>query len=310
MNFSVVIPLYNKEATVKRAIDSVLNQTVQNFEIVVVNDGSTDNGPSFVENIDDPRIRLIHQQNAGVSAARNKGIDQARFDLIAFLDADDEWLPDFLATISRLIENYPQCAVFATRYYFQHPDGRKSESIIRGLPDDFEGILVDYFAIAAKSNPPICSISVCVRKDALGEIGGFPVGIKSGEDLLTWARLAAKYEAAYSKSINSIFYIEKRHGDLSKLRIPDINDYVGQSLSRLIFTNGNQYSIKKYRSWWAKGRAATYLRLGKKKLAFYEIIKLLRYDMLKWKNWLYLTLLLLNSNQINKLLSPFIKKKF
>ena len=88
---SVVIPLYNKEKQIKRTIQSVLTQTFQDFEIVIVNDGSTDNSTIEVEKIKDSRIRLIHQENAGVSAARNKGIEEAKYELIALLDADDEW---------------------------------------------------------------------------------------------------------------------------------------------------------------------------------------------------------------------------
>ena len=88
---SVVIPLYNKEKQIKRTLQSVLTQTFQDFEIVIVNDGSTDNSTIEVEKIKDSRIRLIHQENAGVSAARNKGIEEAKYELIAFLDADDEW---------------------------------------------------------------------------------------------------------------------------------------------------------------------------------------------------------------------------
>ena len=88
---SVVIPLYNKEKYIKRAIESVLNQTFQKFEIIVVNDGSTDKSAEIVQNIKDPRIRLINQKNAGVSAARNRGIQEAKYEYIAFLDADDFW---------------------------------------------------------------------------------------------------------------------------------------------------------------------------------------------------------------------------
>ncbi|MFA6873908.1 MAG: glycosyltransferase family A protein, partial [Bacteroidaceae bacterium] len=115
---SVIIPLYNKERYIKRAICSVLNQSFGNFEIVVINDGSTDNSASIVESIDDTRIKLINQKNTGVSAARNKGIAESKYDFIAFLDADDEWKENHLAIIASLIEKYPLCGVFATSYYF------------------------------------------------------------------------------------------------------------------------------------------------------------------------------------------------
>lgn len=95
---SVVIPLYNKEKQIANTLHSVLRQTFQNFEIVVVNDGSTDNSVQEVEKVNDIRIRIVHQNNAGVSAARNKGIEEARYDIIAFLDADDEWKAEYLET--------------------------------------------------------------------------------------------------------------------------------------------------------------------------------------------------------------------
>ena len=95
---SVVIPLYNKEKQVAHTLQSVLRQTFQDFEIVIVDDGSTDHSVEEVEKVRDTRIRLVHQQNAGVSAARNRGISEAKYDLIAFLDADDEWKPEYLET--------------------------------------------------------------------------------------------------------------------------------------------------------------------------------------------------------------------
>ena len=93
--FPVVIPLYNKEVYIKNTLNSVLAQTIKDFEIIVVNDGSTDKSAEVVKSLSDPRIRLINQVNAGVSVARNRGINEAKADLIAFLDGDDEWKTKF-----------------------------------------------------------------------------------------------------------------------------------------------------------------------------------------------------------------------
>ena len=203
---SVVIPLYNKEQSIAATLQTVLNQTFSDYEIVIVNDGSTDNSVAEVEKVHDSRIRLIHQPNAGVSAARNRGIEEAKGDLIAFLDADDEWKPEYLATQYSLYLKYPDCSVFACNYEFRDTEGKVTSTIIRKLPfADEDGILSNYFEVASCSHPPICSISIMVKKDAIQTIGGFPVGIKSGEDLLTWARLAVNTNIAYSKSVQAVF---------------------------------------------------------------------------------------------------------
>ena len=116
MKISVVIPLYNKRDTVFRALDSVFNQKFQPLEVIVVNDGSTDGSDLVVAELRNPLIRMISQRNEGVSAARNRGIHAANGDWIAFLDADDEWLPNFLRTIKSLYYNYFPSEVLATSY--------------------------------------------------------------------------------------------------------------------------------------------------------------------------------------------------
>ena len=143
---SVVIPLYNKEGQIAHTLQSVFTQTFQNFEIVIVDDGSTDNSVEEVEKFDDSRIRLIHQTNAGVSAARNRGIEEASGELIAFLDADDVWMPEYLATQYGLYQKYPECSVYACNYEFRDSEGKVTPTIIRKLPFEGEdGILSNYF---------------------------------------------------------------------------------------------------------------------------------------------------------------------
>ena len=203
---SVVIPLYNKERQIGRTLRTVLAQTYQDFEIVIVDDGSTDGSAAEVAVFNDPRIRLIQQQNAGVSAARNHGIEESRGEFVALLDADDEWCPDYLATQMSLVEKYPQCDVFATNYQFKDVEGQITPTIIRNLPFEEEhGLLYNYFEVASCSHPPICSNTIMARKSAFQAVGGFPVGIKSGEDLLTWARLACRFKIAYCKMPLAVF---------------------------------------------------------------------------------------------------------
>lgn len=112
---SVVIPLYNKAHTIVNTLNTVFAQTYQDFEVVIVNDGSTDNSVEVVQqHFNDKRIRIIHQKNAGVSVARNRGVDESKGDYIAFLDGDDEWHPDYLSIINDTISKYPQAGMICT----------------------------------------------------------------------------------------------------------------------------------------------------------------------------------------------------
>jgi len=204
---SVVIPLYNKSAYIERTIRSVLSQTFQNFEIVIVDDGSQDSGPDIVRNIDDPRIRLIHQKNSGASAARNRGILESTSDVIAFLDADDEWTPLFLETVQRLRTRYPEAGIYATDRLSQTPDGRMTRCRYIGIPSaPWEGMISSYFITAGLSDQPVCSSATAIPKKVLEEIGGFPVDVRIGEDLMTWFNIALKYPLAFSRKIGAIYH--------------------------------------------------------------------------------------------------------
>lgn len=251
---SVVIPLYNKEKQIACTLQSVFEQTFQNFEIVIVDDGSTDNSVEEVEKFDDSRIRLIHQTNAGVSAARNRGIEEASGELIAFLDADDVWMPEYLATQYGLYQKYPECSVYACNYEFRDSEGKVTPTIIRKLPFEGEdGILSNYFEVASCSHPPICSISIMVKKMAIQAIGGFPLGIKSGEDLLTWARLAVSGAIVYSRKSLAVFVRDE--GLFNKdqqLRVPEKEDIVGLELKKLYNINRHIIGLNKYVALWHK----------------------------------------------------------
>jgi glycosyltransferase involved in cell wall biosynthesis len=295
IDISVVMPLFNKGKEVARAIRSVLNQTVKNYELIVVNDGSADDGPKIVQSFCDPRIRLIHQQNAGVSVARNHGIEDAKSDLIAFLDADDEWLPDFLETITRLRSRFSSCSVFATNYLYRNIDGSLMPTIIRGLPGaKWEGILEHYFEVASQSDPPLWSSAVAVTKEAVTSIGGFPVGVKAGEDLLTWAKLALKYKIAYSTGPRSVFYLRESLWG-RPTRIPSPVDVIGKEFERIleVYKNGEPKGLKEYIARWHQMRASIYLRLGKQREAIYEAKNMARYSQQKQKLYIFVAVTLL-----------------
>ena len=205
---SVVIPLYNKKASIANTLNSVLAQTYQNFEIVIVNDESTDGSVSEVERFKDSRIRIINQKNGGVSSARNRGIHEAKGKYVAFLDADDEWDKDYLLTINELVLSYSDCSIYATRYRTLDKEGVSKNIKLHKWNNEVNAIMGNYFEIASCSAPPLWTSAICVKKEALLTVGGFPQGVKSGEDLLTWARLAVRYRIAYSNKVLATFYVE------------------------------------------------------------------------------------------------------
>jgi len=307
---SVIMPLYNKEREVERAIRSVLVQTVDDYEVIVVNDGSTDKGPEIVAEMKDPRIRIIHQSNGGVSAARNRGIEEAKSNLIAFLDADDEWLPNFLEKVIRLRSAFPICDVFATKYLYCYSDGKTRLPTLRGIPKDpWEGVLADYFFIASKSDPPLWTSAVAVTKRAITSVGGFPVGVSSGEDLLTWARLALRYSIAYSAGPGSRYWfpndVSERPG-----RTPQIPDLVGNELARLLDEAGlnNGDELTEYVSLWHKMRAVIFINLGENQKALLEIRKSASYSGMSIK-LLLLKAITKTPCSISKMLLRLLRKK-
>ena len=275
---SVIIPLYNQAGSIAQALDSVLAQEYQDFEIVVVDDGSTDGGASVVENYGDARIRLVRQANAGVSAARNRGIEEARGEYVAFLDADDEWMPEYLSVQYELVQKYPQCDVFVTNYEFHNEDGVVTPTRINKLSFDTEdGILDNYFEVAISSTPPISSISIMMRKECMHKIGGFPVGVTLGEDLLTWARLVCKYHIAYTRKVMAIYNFRTPKQLVTPRRAPDEDDVVGRELANLYRDYPSTPYLNAYVALWHKMRMVTFVRLSMKKEARLEYAQIKRY---------------------------------
>ncbi|MDR3574631.1 MAG: glycosyltransferase family 2 protein [Anaerolineaceae bacterium] len=208
-SITVVIPLYNKEKSIIRAINSVLNQTEQNFELIVVNDGSTDHSATVVENLNaGDKVRLVNQENGGECAARNRGIKEANNALIAFLDADDEWMPGFLEAILALQAQFPEAEVFGTSYYKQDDHGNL---FLPRVGIDFgagwKGIIPNFFD-AFSMNNQICASSIAATKAILNKVGGFPIGVKYGGDIDTFIRLSTVCKIAYDNRPLSKVYLD------------------------------------------------------------------------------------------------------
>jgi glycosyltransferase involved in cell wall biosynthesis len=207
---SVVIPLYNKERHIARAIQSALDQTYSNFELIVVNDGSTDQSAEVVRNISHPRIRMVrreHINGGGGHAARNLGITESRADLIAFLDADDEWRPGHLETIMYLSRKHPECGAYATTTAVMDESGRLVASVHDGIPTHpWEGVIPNYFRSA--TSYPVSASAVAIPRRVFDSVGLFPVGVAIGGDLDMWCRIALRYPICFSTQVGAIYHKE------------------------------------------------------------------------------------------------------
>lgn len=192
------MPLYNKAPYVRKAVENVVGQTYRDWELIVVDDGSTDGGGDIVTAIADPRIRLVRQENAGVSAARNRGVALSgeaafRSPYICFLDADDWWEPTFLEEMAALIERHPDAGIYGTSYWIVK-NGRKRLAPI-GVEEGFAEGEINYCQVYARTLcMPLTSITVCIPRRVFDETGGFPLGITLGEDFLLWLRIAMNHK--------------------------------------------------------------------------------------------------------------------
>jgi len=205
---SVVIPLFNKGHCIGRAIRSVQDQTVPCEEILVVDDGSTDDGAAVVEATGDRRIRLFRQANQGPSSARNRGIEAAQGELIALLDADDEWKPGFLESVLHLRSRWPEAGIYATAYEIHEPDGRVWVPSFREIPPaPWEGIIPNFFRSALWSRP-VWTSAAAIPKKVFGTVGRFAPCRGVGEDVELWARIAMRHPIAFHWRIGATYHRE------------------------------------------------------------------------------------------------------
>jgi glycosyltransferase involved in cell wall biosynthesis len=205
LKFSVVMPLFNKAAFVVEALNSVLAQTYPSHEIIVVDDGSTDESVSHIQSQSYPNLTLVRQSNAGVSVARNVGISAATGDFVVFLDADDRYRPNFLAALAKLADDFPGASILCTGYC-RFTDNA-TQSIGSGIQPPPRGLLEDFYTEWCRTSF-FSTISTAVRINAFNENEiFFPPGERLGEDQDVWFRLAEKYVIAFDPAILSEYRI-------------------------------------------------------------------------------------------------------
>ncbi len=251
IQFSVVIPLYNKESSIIKTIDSVIAQTHKDFELIIVNDGSTDNSLAIIQNINDKRITIINTKNQGVSSARNTGVKNAKHPYITFLDADDYWHPNHLETMNNLISNYPESNWFATAYEIEHYKGLlvPIKTPLNKKGTEWSGIIDDYFANSMVDALAWTS-AVCMKKDFFNTLGGFDEKLSNTEDTDLWIRATLQSALCFSNSITATYKINSGN-HLSKKGIEnetilDFDKYEKQhpeNISLKQYLDYNRYSV-------------------------------------------------------------------
>lgn len=202
-SISVVIPLYNKAPHIRKTLGSVFAQSVPPLEIIVVDDGSTDGGDEIVESIENSRLVLVRQENQGVSIARNTGLSHAAGDYVAFLDADDLWKPFHIEELENLIKQFPNVGLFSTMHSFCLEGVNYFPS--SPLPQGVTGIMDEFCRTYANHLSMIFPSTSCTHRDSMIAIGGFPEGVKRGEDVIVWVKMALRYGMAHSSRVTAIY---------------------------------------------------------------------------------------------------------
>lgn len=208
MTFSVVIPLYNKKNALSRTLASIMMQSYKDYEVIIVDDGSSDGSADVAEQfIKQHELefgwRIIKKANGGVSSARNLGVQNAKSEFIAFMDADDLWDANYLQHQSQMIVDFPQASMWGTAWGYFVDNKKKS---IEHVPADYKGYISDYWSIPKPTNI-FCVNSTIYRKQSLLDAGGFDEHLTLGEDLDLNYRILFVSTAAYDSHFTGFYYV-------------------------------------------------------------------------------------------------------
>lgn len=220
--FSIIIPLYNKEKFIENTIQSVLGQSFEDFELIVVNDGSTDTSLELVNKLKDKRIKTYSISNAGVSKARNFGIQKATSKLIVFLDADDLWKNNHLQELYKLRKTHPHCGLYAMGYTKKFDNADPIHAHYFGL-EKHSGVVDDFF-LSSIVDCIAWTSALMVPKIVFQKLGGFNDGLKTSEDTEMWIRIALNYPVAFCWKMTAckVQRSDENHLSMSKLRVDSL----------------------------------------------------------------------------------------
>ncbi len=273
---SVIIPLYNKRATILNSVEAVLAQTFSDFELIVVNDGSSDGSADLVRNIDDPRIRVIDQRNAGVSVARNQGAKSSQADWVAFLDADDGWHPEFLEVMMFHAKNGQGSGFLGSNQQIGNP-----KNLLHSL-NQASGETC-YFDLCSGSRSAVNSSCNLIAKKLFDKSGGFIPGQKQFEDWTLCMKIGAISRFHF---INEILSIYHHGGDDSASRIARPANEIAYDILTMIreatllinktnITLSKQNKINRYITRVILENSAPYLLINNGRREAYKVLSLI-----------------------------------
>lgn len=239
--FSVIIPLYNKEKYVLKTITSVLQQSFQNFDIVIVDDGSTDQSLALVKSLNNDKITVIQQENQGASIARNTAIAASNGSFIATLDADDIWDKNHLLELKRCIDTCPEAVLFCTNYNIKRHDGFITKSKFNFEYDNSCLIINDFFKANIINFIPTSS-SVAFKKQDFLKVNGYNTKLRTGQDIDLWIKFGLIGKIAFNPKITMLY----NFFDQSSLSNRDYNEDRYLLINNYKNEAQNNASLKKY----------------------------------------------------------------
>jgi len=300
---SVVIPLFNKEKEIARAVRSVLCQQALPAEIIVIDDGSSDSGPRIVAGMKEPLVRVESQANAGVAAARNRGVALAKSDLVACLDADDEWKPGFLRAVLDLRARFPSAGIWTTGFEVIDSSGGSARlHACPAVPAAGEGGLLPDFFLSSLQGPPFCASSALYSRRILDELGGFPEGVALGEDFDVWIRIALRYPVAFSPVAPVVYHREAQNRAMKvhqwSLADSCVRRVLAAAIAERRASGIDSRSLRKLLGWHLFEIARHEIAQGDKRAARRALVEALGYRVWIWRTTRYLVRSLFRSGRL------------
>ncbi len=275
--FSVIIPLFNKEKYVLKTIKSILNQTFQDFEIIIVDDGSTDNSVNIIKSIKSEKIKLIKQVNQGASVARNNAINASNGTYIATLDSDDEWQNNHLSELKKCITSFSKAVLFCTNYNIKRHNAFITNTKFN-FQFDQDCLIIDDFFKANIINFIPTSSSVAFKKEDFLKINGYNTNLRTGQDIDLWIKFGLMGAIAFNPKTTMLY----NYYDQTSLSNSNYNEDRYLLISNYKLQEKDNASLKLYLDINRYALAIRYKLLGQTKEAK-KVIKEIDFSNLNFK---------------------------